>query len=75
MNSAYDTIVHCVSIESKICVPRKACSQSEYRRHALMFLGKHAVYVLRTLLTRKSLFKKKLFFLRNIEEKLNWQQE
>lgn len=34
-----DTAVHCVGAESKICIPRKAFSQSEYRTHALIFVG------------------------------------
>lgn len=34
MNSACDTVVHCVSVESKICIPRKGFSQSEYKMHS-----------------------------------------
>lgn len=50
MNSACDTVVHCVSVESKICIPRKGFSQSGYRTHSLMSFGKCAMCVLRTLL-------------------------
>lgn len=66
MNNACDTVVHCVSIESKICIPRKACSQSEYRTHSLMFFGRRAMYVLRMLLTENT-------FHWNTDEKLNCQ--
>ena len=40
-----------------------------------MYLDKHAMYVLRTLLTGEYLFEKKLFFRWNTEEKLDWLQE
>lgn len=50
MNSACDTVVHCVSVESKIWIPRKGFSQSEYRMHSLMFFSKCAMCVPRTLL-------------------------
>ena len=75
MNRAWTvliTVVYCVSIDSKICISRKACSQSECRIHSLMFLDKHAMYVLRTLLTGEYFFEKNLFFPWDTEEKLNW---
>lgn len=50
MNSACDTVVHCVSVESKICIPSKDFSRLEYRMHSLMFFGKCAMCVPRTLL-------------------------
>ena len=40
-----------------------------------MFLDKHAMYVLRTLLTGEYFFEKNLFFPWDTEEKLNWLQE
>lgn len=62
-----DTAVHCVGAESKISIPRKAFSQSEYRTHSLVFVGDSII--------RKKTFWRYLSFSWDTHQKWNCQWE